>query len=137
MRGLFNDEVVPRLLPFQSEDPPIRHVVRVLGMPESLLEERLSELEQNAFEVGFRASIPSHEVKLRFSSRISAEHRMQWVKRVQEQIGPRAFGVDCGDLASVVGDLLTQRSDTLAVAESCTAGRLASGSPLYPEPVGI
>lgn len=126
MRALFDDEVVPRLQPFQLDDPPVRHIIRVLGMPESKLEECLAELGPTPFEVGFRASIPSHEVKLRFSSQISAEERNKWVQRVRERIGPRAFGVDCEDLATIVGSLLKQRGETLAVAESCTAGRLAS-----------
>ena len=41
-------------------------------------------------------------------------------------MGSRAFGTDSGDLAEVVAAALTAREETLALAESCTGGRLAA-----------
>src|SRR4029077_12330526 len=44
---------------------------------------------------------------------------------VRNLIGQHIFGQDDQDLETVVIQLLTQRKQTVAVAESCTGGRLA------------
>ena len=86
----------------------------------------LTDLAHPGLEISFRASVPSHQVKLRFHPSIIQSEREECIAQVRERIGPRAFGVDCGDLASVVGALLRDRDESLALAESCTSGRLAS-----------
>jgi PncC family amidohydrolase len=48
------------------------------------------------------------------------------VQDVVSAIGPQAYGVDSGDLAEVVGEHLADRRQTVALAESCTAGRIAA-----------
>lgn len=47
-------------------------------------------------------------------------------KRMRELLGTHVFGVDDDTMASVVGKLLRERGQTLAVAESCTGGLIAS-----------
>lgn len=46
--------------------------------------------------------------------------------RIRAVLGTHIFGVDADTMASVVGDLLRVRGQTLAVAESCTGGLIAS-----------
>jgi len=46
--------------------------------------------------------------------------------RIREILGSHVFGVDDETMASVVGKLLRERGQTLAVAESCTGGLIAS-----------
>jgi nicotinamide-nucleotide amidase len=126
MKAMFDSEVEPRLRMLLKEAPPVRHIVRVLGLPESVLEQRLEGLTLPGLEIGFRAGVPSHEVKLRFSARVPSSERIEIVNEARRRLGPRAFGVDCGDLAQVVGQLLAEREETLSLAESCTAGQLAA-----------
>jgi nicotinamide-nucleotide amidase len=69
------------------------------------------------------------EVKLRVSARAASEAAAQSaIAPVQQQIqniaGLDYFGCDQDTLASVVGELLRQRGQTLSVAESCTGGGL-------------
>ncbi len=67
------------------------------------------------------------EVRLRISAKASnpgeAEELIAPVaKQLQEIAGLDYYGVDDDNLASVVGALLRQSGDSLAVAESCTGG---------------
>lgn len=71
------------------------------------------------------------EVKLRVSARASseleAENLIEPVAQQLRQIGGADyFGIGNDTLASVVGRLLTNASETVSVAESCTGGGLGS-----------
>lgn len=46
--------------------------------------------------------------------------------KIREILGPHVFGRDSQTMAEVVEELLRERAQTLAVAESCTGGLLAS-----------
>ncbi|MBF2080468.1 MAG: competence/damage-inducible protein A [Synechococcales cyanobacterium T60_A2020_003] len=69
------------------------------------------------------------EVRLRISAKATSEEdAIALIDPVEAQLrqigGDHCYGGDEDSLASVVGALLTQRSETLAVAESCTGGGL-------------
>ena len=71
------------------------------------------------------------EVKLRISAKAgSAALADEIIKPVERELleiaGINCFGADDDTLASVVGDLLQARTETLSVAESCTGGGLGS-----------
>ncbi|MGQ9836636.1 MAG: competence/damage-inducible protein A [Cyanobacteriota bacterium] len=103
-------------------------VLRHWGIPESTLAERLGSLL--AGENPTVAPYASQgEVRLRVTGRApSREQAQALIAPVVEQIlqisGEDYFGSDEATLASVVGDLLLKRGQTLAVAESCTGGLL-------------
>jgi nicotinamide-nucleotide amidase len=82
------------------------------------------------------------EVKLRItafaSSEVEAQRLVEPVEKDLRQIGGQdCYGSDNDSLASVVGELLQARGETLSVAESCTGGGLGkmittvSGSSAY------
>jgi nicotinamide-nucleotide amidase len=48
------------------------------------------------------------------------------VSELQQALGPSVYSVDGRPLEAVIGDLLRERQLTIAVAESCTGGLLAS-----------
>lgn len=126
MKPMFDAHVAPDILRRGEIQAPTTVTLRVLGVPESVLEERMRGLELPGLEIGFRTMLPENHVKLRFEPQVGAEARGLAVARARALIGWRAFGVDTGDLAHVVGQALAGRGDTLALAESCTAGRLAA-----------
>ncbi|MGY2801992.1 competence/damage-inducible protein A [Thermostichus sp. MS-CIW-25] len=103
-------------------------VLRYWGIPESTLAERLGSLL--AGENPTVAPYASQgEVRLRVTGRApSREEAQALIAPVVEQIlqisGEDYFGSDDATLAGVVGELLLQRGQTLAVAESCTGGLL-------------
>ncbi|MGJ3251077.1 MAG: competence/damage-inducible protein A [Elainellaceae cyanobacterium] len=82
------------------------------------------------------------EVRLRISARAeSSDTALQIIRPVEQTLqdmgGDHYYGADTDTLASVVGDLLSNAQETLAVAESCTGGGLGellttvSGSSSY------
>jgi len=125
MRAMFLAEVEPRLRKLIG-DAPTRHIIRVLALPESVLEQRLEGLSHPEMEIGFRSGLPSHEVKLRFSPGVPESERLAVIDEARKRIGPRAFGVDCPDLSELVGELLHRRGENLALAESCSGGQLSA-----------
>ncbi|MBF2056652.1 MAG: competence/damage-inducible protein A [Cyanobacterium sp. T60_A2020_053] len=116
-------------------------MMRFRGIGESALAEKVTHL----FDLTNPTVAPyaSHgEVKLRVSALApSQEEAENLIKPVAEEIktiaGHDYFGSNEDTIASVVGDLLRQRGETVAVAESCTGGGLGalltdqSGSSAY------
>lgn len=126
MRPMFLDRVEPDLRARFHLEPPVRRVVRVIGVPEATLEMRLRDLAATGLTVSFRTKLPENQVKLLFDAGLTEAQQEAALREVLDRIGPRAYGVDSGDLAEVVGGLLVERGETVALAESCTAGKLAS-----------
>ncbi len=126
MKPMFDRHVLPDVLARHRISAPLHVTVRVTGVPESVLEEKMQGLERPGLEIGFRTKLPENHVKLRFEPGFPAAERLALVEEVRARIGWRAFGVDSGDLAEVVGQALAARGETLALAESCTAGSLSA-----------
>ncbi len=106
------------------------HTLRFWGIGESSLAEKVAPF--------FNLSNPTvapyasqGEVRLRVSARASSEAQAKLlIEPVAQQLrqigGLDYFGADTDTLTSVVGQLLTEASETLSVAESCTGGGLGS-----------
>jgi nicotinamide-nucleotide amidase len=101
------------------------------GLTESLTGERVEGLEGRfpGVKLGLRAKFPEVQVKLYTSdaSEAAALARLDaasdWVRG---RLGDRLFSETGAAMEAVVGALLQARKATLAVAESCTGGLLAS-----------
>lgn len=126
MKPMFETWVEPDLRARHDIAAPVLHIIRTIGLPESELEMRLRGLDVPGLTIGFRTALPENQAKLLFRSEVSAGDRAAALEEALRRLGSRAFGVDCGDLAEVVGEALVSRGETLALAESCTAGRLAA-----------
>jgi nicotinamide-nucleotide amidase len=110
-------EVVPR------QNTVDRRMYRIAGLGESLVEEAIGEqlLAVPGLELGYCAR--AGEVDLRVIGESSALEQAE--KVVAEGLGAAVFSSDGRNLEEVVVKLLTEREQTLAVAESCTGGYLA------------
>ncbi len=100
-----------------------RRTFRIAGMGESLVEEAIGErLHQIAgIELGYCAR--PGEVDLRIIGDRSALDQADAI--ISAGLGASIFSRDGGSLEETVVKLLTTKSETLAVAESCTGGLLA------------
>ena len=103
----------------------IRRVLKIAGLTESGVEEKLKPYYENhAGEVPtILATGGQIEIHLVGDS---AEAIATREREIAEIFGNRLFGFDDDTMESVVGDLLRARSQTLATAESCTGGLLGS-----------
>jgi nicotinamide-nucleotide amidase len=100
-----------------------RRMFRIAGMGESLVEEAVGEqlLALPGLELGYCAR--PGEMDLRLVGESSVLDQAERI--VREKLGPAIFSTDGSNLETAVVKLLTERKQTLAVAESCTGGYLA------------
>jgi nicotinamide-nucleotide amidase len=123
MRRIFEAHVLSELKVGQG---PITHRVRTFGVAESRLQTMLGTLDLGGAELGFRAHIPEVQIKLRFEADVSSTSREAVLSSVTDMLGQAVFSVDGGDLAETAVARLSAAGQTLALAESCTAGMLSS-----------
>lgn len=123
LQPMFENSVAPLLRSRISSDLTAR-TYRVVGMGESAVEEiigRHIEL-QGILEVGYCARL--NEVDFRLVGTPSALTR--WHDRILATLGENLVSTSQESLESVVVRSLAEQNATLAVAESCTGGQIAS-----------
>jgi nicotinamide-nucleotide amidase len=100
-----------------------RRTYRIVGMGESLVEQAVGEslLEIPGLELGYCAR--AGEMDLRIIGDNATLDRADGI--ITAALGASIFSSDGKNLEEVVVKLLTERKETLAVAESCTGGYLA------------
>jgi nicotinamide-nucleotide amidase len=103
-----------------------RRTIKVMGVGESQLETRIREVIRTHPEVrfGFRTSLPENHVKL-FATGVDAQQQIQDAEEaVRAVLGLDVFGADDDALVGVLFSKLQAIGRTVAVAESCTGGRI-------------
>ncbi len=145
MKQLMNDSVIPFLkekIQSTGESVEIYKTILTTGIPESTLADMIGNPE-DFLNGGSLAFLPSYQgVRLRIG--INADNIETAEKKLDElekylfdKAGKYFFGENEETLASVVGKMLKERNENVAVAESCTAGMLGaaftdiSGSSAY------
>lgn len=133
MKGMFNNAVMPKLISMLGQDTMIRTVwvCSCFGLGESTVYERLQDFEAQFPELvlGFRASIPIVEVKIYANGNdaptleSALREASNWV---MAKLKGYVFAEGSKSLAEAVGELLRERRQTMAAAESCTGGLIAS-----------
>jgi nicotinamide-nucleotide amidase len=98
-------------------------ILRCCGLAESIAAERMDGFERPGVVVGYRASFPEVQVKLHLDAGQDAE---ALVADTRARLGDHVFAVDGPPLPEVVGQLLVGRGETVALAESCTGGRISA-----------
>jgi nicotinamide-nucleotide amidase len=130
LRPMFNDSVEPllrRVLPL--EDAFICRTLKTTGIGESIVQEKIGKqiapLVEKGLDLGYCAR--PGQVDVRVAARGPAGERLvqEAEEMVRWRLGSRIFGVENDDLESVIVRLLTERKQTLALAESCTGGCIA------------
>ena len=130
LRPMFVEQVVPiltRRFPLDGEF--VCRTLKTTGLGESLVEQRiaapLAALVEAGLELGYCARVG--EVDVRFTARgAKARELVAEAERItHERLAGMIFGTDDEALESVLVRLLTERKETLALAESCTGGFIA------------
>jgi nicotinamide-nucleotide amidase len=127
MRKLLEHEVVPRLTARATGSIIRSHQIRTTGIPESLLAERLGDVEQEIAPLSL-AYLPGLEgVDLRLTawglSPLEADERLRSAAElIRSRAGDPVYGEGTADLAALVLEEARAQSLQLVVAESCTGG---------------
>ena len=128
MKGMFEETLEP-LIRERSEGSIVSRTLWFTGIGESALAEKVQDL-LDASDPTVAPLAGQGKVRLRVTARAAtpeeAEEKMApVVDEILSRLGNYYFGEGDETLESAIGKLLTQRGETLALAESCTGGLLA------------
>jgi len=130
LHPMFTDTVplLKRVLPLNA--PFICRTLRTTGIGESVVEQRISEqlqtLVKEGLEIGYCARPGQVDVRLAALGS-NAERLVQEAEAVvRGKLEARIYGGENQELENVIVETLTQRKETLALAESCTGGCIAN-----------
>lgn len=130
MVPMFDTSVMP-YLEKKSGHMLYSHVVRVYGIGESAAEYRLKDLMAQQTNPTIAPYALSGEMKLRVTARCkdAAEGELLMapvLREIKKTLGDAVYSVNDQELHEVCASLLKEHRRTLAVAESCTGGMIAS-----------
>ena len=133
MEHLMEDEVMPRLKARFALRANIHRTMITAGLPESMLAERIAEWEDSLPEWVKLAYLPSPNiVRLRLSAYNQEDGEATRVAidelfdKLYEIIPQHIVGFEEATMQALVHDIMCKRGLTLATAESCTGGTIAS-----------
>jgi nicotinamide-nucleotide amidase len=126
-----------RLAPSTGGARLVRRVLKVTGRTESDVDTLVGPIytrwANQAVPISTTILAVLGQVELHLTARARGEAEADAnamlapaVAELQQALGPAVYSVDGRPLEAVVGDLLRERRLTIAVAESCTGGLLAS-----------
>ena len=131
MTRMMDEQVLPRIEAMRGEELAVRaRLLRTFGMGESTLDDELKDIAASGdVSLGFRTSFPDNYLRplARAASAEQAEAALDRVcDAIRQRLGPLVYGEDQQTLDAVVGQMLAERGMTIAVAESCTGGLIAT-----------
>ncbi|SMC87329.1 competence/damage-inducible protein cinA [Desulfocicer vacuolatum DSM 3385] len=135
MKAMFNRHILPELdARYPSRQKATLCRLTLFGLPESKTGHKLRDFYAHfpGMRLGFRASFPFIQVKFGSdpfagdAGRVTSDDMAAAKAWVLEQLGRYVISTAGISLEARVGELLKQKGQTLAVAESCTGGLIAS-----------
>jgi nicotinamide-nucleotide amidase len=133
MKHMLSHEVLPRIEKMSGalKKHCLVRNISTFGLTESATGEKIAGLADDFpdIKLGLRAKFPEIHVKLYLNGQdLPAMERKlasasEWILN---RLGRHVLSLEGASMQAVVGDLLRKRADTVAVAESCTGGRIAN-----------
>ncbi len=132
MRAMMTNYVMPKLIDKigTPEEYIKKLTLQTTGIPESLLAEKLGDLDEllQGSEIAFLPS--EYGVRLRITAKSKNQEAVNNLltdieQKIRTKVGRYIYGRDEDKLEEVIGRLLKERELRLAVAESCTGGELS------------
>lgn len=131
MEAIMTEEVFPRLKHLGITQSIVHKTVLTIGLPESMLAEKIEKWEDALPKYIKLAYLPSPMmVRLRLSAygtnELALKHEIEkQVEELQAIIPEAIFGYDTDNLGIALGRMLVGSGKTMATAESCTGGSIA------------
>ncbi len=143
MNAMITNDIIPALKERFSLPAIIHKTILISGVAESIIADKIKDWEEGLPPMLKLAYLPSPGIlRLRISGTGISREKIR--KEIEQQsdklislIGDDVFGYDDDILEETVGKLLVKRKQTVAVAESCTGGKISelitsvAGSSLY------
>lgn len=129
LQPMFEEHVIP-YLESKSSEKIISRVLKIYGIGESDMEEKIKDLLINQSNPTIAPLAGASELTIRLTAKTSRNEDpyklIQPVEqKIRERLGDVVYGVDDDTLESVVVNLLIESGKTIATAESCTGGLIA------------
>ncbi len=131
LRPMFRDQVVPLLHRFFPRDEDfVCRTFKTTGLGESFVEEKLEkpleDLVKAGLELGYCARVGEVDVRIVTRGKEARALADQAEARVRELLGGIIFGTSDQSLEQTIVQMLSERKQTLALAESCTGGHISN-----------
>lgn len=132
MKTLVTEQVIPILREHFALRSVVHRTMMTFGMAESALATTIAPWEEALPEWLHLAYLPNPRgIRLRLSAydveqSVAEEEMAQQFDRLRDYIAPYMLGYEPASVESAVADLLLEREETLAVAESCTGGAISA-----------
>lgn len=133
MKPMFENFVLDALRSVSGDVQVRRRVLRVSGMGESAVDELIAPIYTSYPSVQTSTLFTSTEIEVHLSLATEAigvdateETLDEIVGKMAIVLGPALFSISGETMEQVIGKLLTERGETLAVAESCTGGLIGT-----------
>ena len=128
-RYMFENRAAPYLRAL-TDGVIVSHEIRVYGMGESHVEEKLRDIMTTMTNPTLAPYAKPGECMLRATAKAPTAQQAEemltpLVGQVEEILGDVVYGVDVGSLEEVASRLLREKGLTLSAAESCTGGLIA------------
>lgn len=139
MKGIFTDELLPRIQARFHALPYEKRVVMTTGIGESFLADRIKEWEESLPDFLSLAYLPQYGmVRLRLSGRHEDAALLHAtldneINKLEKLIHDYIFSLEDQPIERTVFDILINKGMTFATAESCTGGNIAHVFTLIPE----
>ena len=136
LKPLFLEEVLPRLQRRVSGVRMHKRELRVTGLGESHVEERIQPIYTRYTDVNttILASPGEIQIHLRYWTEDAAQANEtldEMVRSFELALGDRIFAHSAASLEDVVAEILIDNRATIAAAESCTGGLLCGATDAY------
>jgi len=136
MKPMFEESVVPYLERFQ-QGVLVSKVLRVIGVGESSAEEMIEDILDNQTNPTVAPYAKDGEMIFRITAKaITQEQGIRLMEpmeaAIRSRLGNNIYGEGNATLEYVLCDMLLNKKLTIAIAESCTGGMVASKLINYP-----
>ena len=130
LHPMFERQVAPFLEKYTGATIRSR-TIHIFGMGESLVEDTLRDLMTSSVNPTVAPYAKSGEVQVRVSAKAESADAAfalidPMVERIRNTLGDVVYGVDIGNLQAAVVALLREKKLTVALAESCTGGKVSA-----------
>jgi nicotinamide-nucleotide amidase len=127
LEALFESACLPRLAPVEGKQRLLSRVLKVVGLPESELDQRIADIYKQYENptTTILAAPGAIEIHLRARATNDAEGEALLTElgdKIEAVLGEHIFSTHGESLEEIVGMYLVMKRKTVAVAESCTGG---------------
>lgn len=130
LEAMFESACLPRLAPLAPGDRLRSRVYKVVGLPESEVDERIAPIYKTYENPGTTILASPGAIEIHLRARAASDEEADGLlnelgDQIELALGDHVFSKGGESLEEVVGMYLVMKQKTVAVAESCTGGLLS------------